>query len=399
MHFATLIFKNVFARPSRSVLTILGLGVAIGTMIALLGISQNFDTSITETFEKRGFDLVVVPGGMVDQLSGKIDESIIEQVRQIPKVSWVEPALLEVIDMEQRDRKPGESTAPVMTVLMQAWPPANFDRAVSQTPKDLDLTDGRVLNAEDTGRGRLMLGSTLAANLGKKPGDKVILLGKPFEIVGLFKSFNVFETGSVLMLLSDAQADLDSKGKITGFSVSLQKGADREKEVEAVRQAILELKGKDGRQVRLSAEPPRKYIENASHLKLTRAMAWMVSSIAIVIGVISMLNTMIMSVMERTREIGILRAIGWPKRRIIAMVLGEASILGLLGALVGALGAIAVTYLLTFSPRVNGFIEAGIPLSAIGLGLAISLFIGLAGGVYPAIAAARLLPTEAIRHE
>jgi putative ABC transport system permease protein len=108
---------------------------------------------------------------------------------------------------------------------------------------------------------------------------------------------------------------------------------------------------------------------------------------------------MIMSILERTQEIGILRAVGWPAGRVIRMVLGESMILALLAAAVGTVGAIAGTHLLVLSPQVSGFVEPGVPASVIGLGFAVTVFIGLVGGVYPAFRAARLLPTEAIRHD
>src|SRR5207237_6541255 len=98
-------------------------------------------------------------------------------------------------------------------------------------------------------------------------------------------------------------------------------------------------------------------------------MVWMVSVIAIAIGVISMLNTMVMSVLERTHEIGILRAVGWPRARVVKMVMGEAVLLSLAAAVVGAVGAAAVTYGLTLSPKVNGFIDGRISPVAVAQGV------------------------------
>jgi putative ABC transport system permease protein len=125
----------------------------------------------------------------------------------------------------------------------------------------------------------------------------------------------------------------------------------------------------------------------------------MVSAIAILVGVIGMLNTMVMSVMERTQEIGILRAVGWPRWRVIRMVLGEAVILALAAAAFGTLAAMAGTHLMAMSPKVRGFIQPGISLAVVAQGTAITLLIGLVGGLYPAFRAAQLLPTEAIRHD
>jgi putative ABC transport system permease protein len=124
-----------------------------------------------------------------------------------------------------------------------------------------------------------------------------------------------------------------------------------------------------------------------------------VSLIALLIGVISMLNTMAMSVLERTQEIGILRAVGWPRRRVVFMVLGEAVVLGLAAAAVGAVLAVATTYLLTLSPRASAFIEGGIAPWVILQGFGVTILIALIGGAFPALRASRLLPTEAIRHD
>jgi putative ABC transport system permease protein len=108
---------------------------------------------------------------------------------------------------------------------------------------------------------------------------------------------------------------------------------------------------------------------------------------------------MVMSVFERTQEIGILRAVGWSRGRIISMILGEAVLLGLAAAAFGTVGAIAVTHLLTLSPKANGFIEGGVAPVVIAQGVGLAVLIALVGGAYPAFRAANLLPTEAIRHD
>ena len=233
-------------------------------------------------------------------------------------------------------------------------------------------------------------------------GDPIYLVRNEdieVRVVGVFRSSNTAETGSVLMLLPDYQKAVRRKGEITGFSVQVRKGANPDADVNEVRRQIQGLKDAQGESFRLVADTPREYARNASHLKMTRAMAWMVSTIAIVIGVISMLNTMVMSVLERTHEIGILRAVGWTRSRIVRMVLGEAVFLGLAAAVVGSAGAVATTYVLAMMPKVNGFIEGGISARVIAEGVLIAVLIGVAGGLYPAFRAARLLPTEAIRHD
>jgi len=128
-------------------------------------------------------------------------------------------------------------------------------------------------------------------------------------------------------------------------------------------------------------------------------MAWVTSVIAVIIGAISTLNTMIMSVLERIREIGILRAVGWRKMRVVRMILGEAVVLTAIGAVIGTITAIILTRVLSTFPAVSGFIEGKIGPTAIGKGLLMALAVGLIGGLYPAYRASQLLPTEALRHE
>jgi putative ABC transport system permease protein len=392
MHFITFILKNLTRRPTRTALTVLGLAVAVGSMIALLGISHNFTTAVTESFERRRIDLIVLPGGHADQLAGKIDEWVVDEVRTWPEIEGVAAAIVDLSEMWQRDPKPGEESAPSMQVMIQAWAYDNF------CYNDLELIAGRRLQQGDTNK--VMLGSTLAENMNKTVGDSVTILGKSWEVVGIYKSFNVFESGSVIMLLTDYQPLIYSEGKVTGFSLRVRKSAEHpEADVQAVRDRLQSLKDKKGKPLRLVATSPREYAAQSSHLKMAHAMAWVVSLVAVFIGVISMMNTMAMSVLERTQEIGILRAVGWPRRRIIRMVLGESVLLGLVAALLGSLGAIATTYALSYVPKVNGFIEGGIATSVILQGIGISVLIGLLGGAYPAFRAARLLPTEALRHD
>src|SRR6266702_652080 len=86
MYFVSLILKNLTRRPIRTALTVLGLAVAVGSMIALLGISHNVEVTVAEGFERRGVDLVVIQGGVPNQLDSDLDEKLVNKVRQIPGI-------------------------------------------------------------------------------------------------------------------------------------------------------------------------------------------------------------------------------------------------------------------------------------------------------------------------
>ncbi|MBX9624248.1 MAG: ABC transporter permease [Gemmataceae bacterium] len=383
MYFVTFLTKNLTRRPVRTALTVLGLSVAVGSMVALLGISHNIVTSVLQSFLKRGIDLVVTQAGKGSDLNSDFDQNLVDQARQVPGVAGVDEAVVDIFNLVHDSGRTDQ-------VMLQGW------RLDNPAFDDVELVAGRKLRPGD--KGKCVLGSTLAGNLGKGVGDNVRLgADAVFEVVGVIKSFVVFEDGAVTMTLDDAR-ELTGK-KVTGFSVRVAKSPGSTAEVERVKEAIEALRDPKDPSVRLSARTPENYVNSVTHIRIVRAMAWMVSAMGMLIGVIGMLNTMVMSVVERTQEIGILRAVGWPPGRVVRMILGESLLLGLAAAAVGTAGAVAVSYALTQFPQVNGFVEGGIAPTVVAEGLGITLAIGLLGGLYPAVRAARLLPTEAIRHD
>jgi putative ABC transport system permease protein len=134
-------------------------------------------------------------------------------------------------------------------------------------------------------------------------------------------------------------------------------------------------------------------------IRLSRAMAWSTAAVALFLGSVGMLNTMLMSIFERTREIGILRAVGWRRRRVLTLVLGEALAIALLGTVLGVLLAIVGLRAITLAPTARGFINPDLPPQVLLIALAMGVGLSLLGGVYPAARAAALEPTEALRYE
>src|SRR5262249_20780445 len=150
-------------------------------------------------------------------------------------------------------------------------------------------------------------------------GSKIKIYDADFEVAGIFESSSYYENGGAVVLLSEMQELRRRPGEVTAFLVRA-KHPENQTAMRELRDQIAALNPKLKARVELTEE----YIAKIPQIKVTRAMAWLTSAIALVIGAIGMLNTMIMSVYERTREIGTLRAIGWRKGRVVRLIVGEA---------------------------------------------------------------------------
>lgn len=383
MYFITVMLKNLLRRKVRTLLTTMGLAVAVGAMVALVGVASGFERSVLDTFQKRGVDIVVLAAGAPNQLSSDLDEHIAEKIGALAGVRFVTPGLIDILSFKQ-----GFSS---IYVLVQGW------KSDNPAFNDLEIIEGRRFKPEE--RRVAMLGSNAASNLKKKVGDLISIKHEEFKVVALFHSFSVFENDSIIAPLEDLQRLLKRKGSVTGFSVSVKNAPDLRASIDSIAASISGLTDDKGRSLALSALPTSEYVSQSAHVQLTLAMAWITSLIALMIGTIGMANTMAMSVVERTREIGILRAIGWRKWRVIRMILGESLFLSAAGGLFGIVGAIIACRAFATLPQVGGFIQGDVPLEVIVQGFFIALVVGLIGGIWPAWRAASLQPTEAIYHE
>jgi putative ABC transport system permease protein len=373
MHFLTFISKNLFRRRMRTLLTVVGLGVAVAAVVSLVGISQGFERSYLKLYAKSQTDLVVQQAAGTMQLTATLDESLGERMAEVPGVKSVIGGLVDVISFEQFD---------LFFVLVNGWDP--------KTPLfgTIDIVEGTKFTEND--KNVVMLGKILAANLGKHAGEKVEMYAQEFKVIGIYESQSVYENGAAIMPLPQMQRLMDRPGKVTGFVVQVDNPTDPGRVMEVARR-IEEL------QPGLSAQPVSDFVKNVSQIRITRAMAWLTSTISLVLGAIGVLNTMIMSVFERTREIGTLRAIGWKKLRVMRMILSESLLLSLLGGAVGAVAAVLMLRVLSRMPLTSGLIEGDVALPVILQGFAIAAIVGLLGAAYPAYWGANLAPVEAMR--
>lgn len=374
MRFTTLIARNVLNRPMRTALTVLGMSVAISAVIILVGISWNFERSFLAIYRSKGIDLVIVRAGSSNQLSSSLDVHLADRLRQIEGVDDVAPSLVDTVAFEEKD---------LASVLVNGWQPESL------LFRGIRILSGRTLQPGD--QRVVLLGRVLALNLGKQAGDTLDVSGESFQVVGIFESDSLFENGSLIMPQATLQKMMGREGQATGMVV-VAKSPERASVDDLRRRIEREVRG-------VAATPARDYVVADTQLRLAKAMAWTTAVIAMVMGALGMLNTMLMSIFERTREIGILRAVGWRRGRVLALILGEALAIALAGTAIGGVLAVLGLRALMLSPTARVFIEPTIPPAVLGLAFVMGVGLSLLGGLYPAARAAALDPTEALRHE
>ncbi len=394
MWFITLIFRNLFRRTTRTVLTVTAAAVAIGTVVALVGTVRKFGDDFAKIYYSRGIDLVVMRGGGGSGgIESLLPQSVEKEIEKIPHVKAVTPGLLTMISFQEKQL--------YMVPLSGRIPGSVMLTNITIVPTN---PPGRELAPGDTHC--VLLGNVLASQLGKKVGDTISIYEEEFKVIGIFESSSPLENGAAVILFSELQRLMRREGKVTGFLVAVDNpdpatdpGATKEKYIDQVSKAIESLKlDEEGEPLRLRAVHALDEVLNAPQMMLANALVLLISILALILGSVGMINTMLMSVFERTKEIGILRALGWRKSRILMMILTESWFICLSGAVFGVIGAYVVVWALGYLPTIRN-ISTGMPGFVWLQSVAVAVLMGFVGGIYPAVRASLLPPTEAVRHE
>jgi putative ABC transport system permease protein len=385
MRFSTFIFRNVFRRRIRSTLTMTGMAVAVTFVVVLVGLANGLSKSMLKLYVDRGVSLIVTDKGSISPLSGTLPAKLAEDIKKLPGVKDTCAGLVDFQSVEELGTEP---------VGIQGWPAGNY------MFRELKIISGENLSDRNTDSKSVIVGNTLATVRPSvvKVGQTLTVNGTEFHIVGIFESAEDLENGMVVMLLPDAQKVLGKAGKMTGCTVRIEDASERN--IAAIRDQIEgPVAAANGLTDKIRAKSPGDFVKQNGQIRIVTAFAWLVSIVTLVISGILVLNTMFMAVFERTREIGILRAIGWRPSRVLRMILMESILLSVCGGIVGTMGGLATIKLLSYIPTVNGIVQQAISADIVVKGFAIAIVVGVIGAAYPAFRGSRLLPTEALRHE
>ena len=373
MFFFRIALKNILRRKLRTSLTLCGVGMGIAAFVALVGFSRAFESEWLKIYDSAGTDIAVVQKTF---LNTSVDQSVGDKIRALPEVADAVPMILNMMDI-----------TPEVNAIVYGWLDNSYEM------DSLVITQGRRFRGDQP---EVMLGEILAENLGKMVGDTMDIQGAPFKVVGVFRGGSALETGGALMPIGQLQKLADLGNKVTAFHVRLRPASAGESPDERIQKAR---KSIEAAVPGLKAVPAKDRASTNQLVVLARSTAWGTSLIALFIGALGITNTMAMSVFERTREIGALRALGWKRQRVMKLILIEAAALGLVGGVLGLLLGWGALRILAWIPQTANIGFASIRFAQAAETLAIAVLIGLASGFLPAWRGARLSPMEALRYE
>ncbi len=373
MSFITLILKNLLRRPSRSLLTIIGIAIGIAAVVALTSLAWGFEQTWNNIYKARGTDIIVTKASTRSAMPAPFAISIRDELKAMPHVREVAGVLAEMFGVED---------SPSLIVI--GWEPG------TSLWEHINLLQGRL--PEALAKDELLLGTIAADMLHKKLGDKVQVEAVEFTVVGIFSSSAMAENGAAILPLLGMQALTDRKEMVNFFDVRMDPNTKPE-ELEQLRLAVKEkFKG-------LTAFNPGSVAQSNVGIQIAKAMSLATSIIALVVGAVGVMNTILMSVFERLREIGVLLAIGWRRGRILRMILLESLALSFVGGVLGCLMGVAGVNALQASPWIRGKLMGEVSPTLLGVAMLIAFALGAVGGLYPAWVGSRMSPVNALRHE
>ncbi len=375
MNFLRITLKNIWHRKVRTCLTILGVGVSIAAFIALVGISNNLAEMFQTHYKTRGTDLIIMEKGTIDFLTSSVDEEYYHSIKKTPGVLDVSAILVDLYAMGLNQ-----------FVLLYGW---HLD---SYLFEDLKI-DGRRPEEQN----EAILGERAAQRLNKKVGDELNIKGVQFKIVGIFQSKSLFEEGAIIVPLERLQEIRKIPSKVTMLNVKVDRekypNMDLDKAIEYVRSNI------EKSFPNLEVNNVQTFMTTNNPLVSAINFTWAISVIAFIIAILGIVNTMTTSVMERTREIGILLAMGWRNTRIVTLILHESTLLGFLGGIVGLILGYGIMGILINTPHLKGIMIMEYDIIFMIKAIVISLFLGLISGIYPALKAISTEPIKVLRYE
>jgi len=400
-------WQTLYASKMRSSLTILGIVIGVSAVVFVVSFGRGHEANVAAIFESMGANALYITGtGMGSELTGRTGSLTLEDAEALANPN----------------RAPSIAVATAMIEKMSNVAYGTKDKSVDVigiTPEIRDvlsypLAYGDFISEHDVRRRTsvAVLGGVTASDFfdtANPLGETIRISGRKFEVIGVLEEKGAFMAAMddfIMIPLTTMQVRFMGETTTRGRPVQTiavkavstdQIDAATEEATSILRQRHHIREGKDDDFTIIDMQEMLKQMHQV--LGIFQVFIGSVGAISLIVGGIGIMNIMLVSVTERTREIGIRKAVGAKRRDILRQFLVEAAMLSLSGGVIGL--AIALTGTLLISGiNLGGYtVQAPVSLDIVIIALSVAIFIGLASGSYPAFRAASLDPIESLRHE
>jgi putative ABC transport system permease protein len=382
-------FRNVFRRKLRASLTIFGITIGIFAFVVMFSMAEKITQLVnggTEYFSDKVVVSEPAQGGFAT------NPVSVDLIPEMEAIDGVQVASADVTTTLEEEAGASFGIPPLLSGTdLRGEPYESFE---------LSYSDGRELEADD--RGVAVIGSDMVTQLDTALGETITVRDLEFEVIGILEKTLTLPDTSVYISLADAQGifydmlpefiqqSVDKDMLATSITIFPEAGVDPDELASVFKEEYPDF----------DVLGPKDFEEQV--VNSTRIFTWIVIGIAmisLIVGGLSIINTMIMSVYERTREIGIRKSLGASNSRIVFQFLKESALIGLIGGLIGLLFGWLFTVAANAAGSSSGIVLFLLTPRVIGWSIFLAVALGTLSGLFPAVRASRMNPVQALRYE
>jgi putative ABC transport system permease protein len=401
--YVSLALKNLKHRGIRSWLTILGIFIGITAVVALIMLGNGLKMTINSQFGISNTEVITVQAGGINSFgppgSGAVEPLTNNEVEEIKKIKGVEVVVggnIVSSTIEYNDKQ--------IFGYLNGIPNENNEREFFYKNIDAKIMEGKKLERDDLGK--ILLGYNFGVDkVGFekeiKPRDKIFIEGNKFEVAGILEKKGSFIFDNVVYMNEKDLEKIGNYGEEVDFiDVKVENKEFIEDVKKDIERVLRKERGvKEGKE-NFEVSTPEASLETVNQILLgVQIFILLIAGISILVGGIGIINTMTTSVMERKKEIGIMKATGAKNSQIFILFFIESGLMGLVGGIIGILFGVIIGYLgiIGINNFVGSSVKPQIDYILILLVLIGSFLIGSVSGILPALQAANQNPVEALR--
>jgi len=399
----SLALRNITKRKLRSWLTMIGIFIGIAAVVSLISLGDGMKYAITSQFSSFGTDKLTIQAGGLNAFgppgSGAVNKLTTDNVDAINRITGVKLAIsrmMRMVKLEFNEEISYESATNL---------PEELDkRNLVLEVLNLDLVEGRHLKPTD--KYKVVIGNAIVYKnkFSKAPklGDNILIEDKQFQIVGILEASGNPMLSSIVIINDEILREiLDLDDEVDLIAAQVKNQNEMDKIAEEVNKVMRDERDVDIGEEDFTVETPAQTLQSVNTiLNVVQAVLVGIAAISLFVGGIGIMNTMYTSVLERTKEIGIMKAIGGTNRSVLMLFLVESGIIGTLGGIIGViLGVLLSKSVEIIAGQALGtsLLQARFSPTLIIFSLLFSFFVGTISGVFPAIQASKLKPVDALR--